>query len=138
MRTIEGKLSAAGLKFALVVSRFNSLSPSACWRRPGLFAAPGVAEEHLAVLRVPGAWEIPLVAKRLAQAGAYDAIICLGAVIRGSTPHFDYVAAEVSKGIAQVSLDSGCPSPSASSPPNLGAGHRTGRQQGGQQRLCRR
>ena len=110
MRTIEGKLSAAGLKFALVVSRFNSFITERllegamdCLRRQG------VAEENLAVLRVPGAWEIPLVAKRLAQAGGYDAVICLGAVIRGSTPHFDYVAAEVSKGIAQVSLDSGVP-----------------------------
>ena len=110
MRTLEGKLIAKGLKFALVVSRFNSFITERllegaldCLRRQG------VAEEHLAVLRVPGAWEIPLVAKRLAQAGAYDAVICLGAVIRGSTPHFDYVAAEVSKGIAQVSLDSGVP-----------------------------
>ena len=110
MRTLEGKLTAAGLKFALVVSRFNSFITERllegaldCLRRQG------VAEENLTVLRVPGAWEIPLVAKRLAQAGSSDAVICLGAVIRGSTPHFDYVAAEVSKGIAQVSLDSGIP-----------------------------
>ena len=110
MRTIEGKLIAEGLKFALVVSRFNSFITERllegaldCLRRQG------VAEDDLMVARVPGAWEIPVVVKRLAQAKAYDAVICLGAVIRGSTPHFDYVAAEVSKGIAQVSLESGMP-----------------------------
>jgi 6,7-dimethyl-8-ribityllumazine synthase len=110
MRTVEGKLSGAGLKFALVVSRFNSFITERllegaldCLRRQG------VAEDDLMVARVPGAWEIPVVVKRLAQAKAYDGVICLGAVIRGSTPHFDYVAAEVSKGIAQVSLESGMP-----------------------------
>jgi 6,7-dimethyl-8-ribityllumazine synthase len=110
MRTVEGKLSGAGLKFALVVSRFNSFITERllegaldCLRRQG------VAEDDLMVARVPGAWEIPVVVKRLAQSKAYDGVICLGAVIRGSTPHFDYVAAEVSKGIAQVSLDSGVP-----------------------------
>jgi len=110
MRTLEGKLAAAGLKFALVVSRFNSFITERlldgaldCLRRQG------AAEDDLTVVRVPGAWEIPLVARRLAQARAHDAVICLGAVIRGSTPHFDYVAAEVSKGIAQVSLESGVP-----------------------------
>jgi 6,7-dimethyl-8-ribityllumazine synthase len=110
MRTIEGKLIGEGLKFALVVSRFNSFITERllegaldCLRRKG------VAEEDLTVVRVPGAWEIPLVAKRLVQAKAHDAVICLGAVIRGATPHFDYVAAEVGKGIAQVTLDSGVP-----------------------------
>ena len=110
MRTVEGKLSGAGLKFALVVSRFNSFITERllegaldCLRRQG------VAEDDLMVARVPGAWEIPVVVKRLAQAKAYDGVICLGAVIRGSTPHFDYVAAEVSKGIAMVSLESGLP-----------------------------
>ena len=110
MRNVEGKLVATGLKFALVVSRFNSFITERllegaldCLRRQG------VSEDGLTVVRVPGAWEIPLVARRLVQAKAYDAVICLGAVIRGSTPHFDYVAAEVSKGIAQVSLDSGVP-----------------------------
>jgi len=108
MRTLEGKLSGEGLKFALVVSRFNSFITERllegaldCLRRQG------VAEDNLVVVRVPGAWEIPLVVKRLAQGKAYDGVICLGAVIRGSTPHFDYVAAEVSKGIAQVSLETG-------------------------------
>jgi 6,7-dimethyl-8-ribityllumazine synthase len=110
MRNLEGKLTAAGLKFALVVSRFNSFITERllegaldCLRRQG------VDEDSLTVVRVPGAWEIPLVARRLAQSQAHDGVICLGAVIRGSTPHFDYVAAEVSKGIAQVSLESGVP-----------------------------
>ncbi len=110
MRTIEGKLIGEGLKFALVVSRFNSFITERllegaldCLRRKG------VAEEDLTVVRVPGAWEIPLVAKRLVQAKAHDAVICLGAVIRGATPHFDYVAAGVGKWIAQVTLDSGVP-----------------------------
>ena len=110
MRTVEGKLSGVGLKFALVVSRFNSFITERllegaldCLRRQG------VAEDDLMVARVPGAWEIPVVVKRLAQSKAYDGVICLGAVIRGSTPHFDYVAAEVSKGIAMVSLESGLP-----------------------------
>ncbi len=110
MRTIEGKLSGAGLKFALVVSRFNSFITERlldgaldCLRRHG------VAEDNLVVVRVPGAWEIPVAAKRLAQGKAHDAVICLGAVIRGSIPHFDYVAAEVSKGIAQITLETGVP-----------------------------
>jgi 6,7-dimethyl-8-ribityllumazine synthase len=110
MRTIEGKLVGEGLKFALVVSRFNSFITERllegaldCLRRKG------VAEGDLTVVRVPGAWEIPLAAKRLALAKSYDGVICLGAVIRGSTPHFDYVAAEVSKGVAQVTLDTGVP-----------------------------
>lgn len=110
MHTVEGKLAGEGLKIAVVVSRFNSFITERlldgaldCLRRHG------VAEEAITVVRVPGAWEIPLVTKRLAQARTHDAVICLGAVIRGATPHFDYVAAEVSKGIAQVSLESGVP-----------------------------
>jgi 6,7-dimethyl-8-ribityllumazine synthase len=110
MHTVEGKLVATGLRFALIVSRFNSFITERllegaldCLRRQG------VSEDALTVVRVPGAWEIPLVAKRLAQGRAFDAVICLGAVIRGSTPHFDYVAAEVSKGVAQVSLESSVP-----------------------------
>ncbi len=110
MRTIEGKLIGKGLKFALVVSRFNSFITERlldgaldCLRRQG------VADNDLLVVRVPGAWEIPVAAKRLAQSKAQDAVVCLGAVIRGSTPHFDYVAAEVSKGIAQITLETGVP-----------------------------
>jgi 6,7-dimethyl-8-ribityllumazine synthase len=110
MNVLEGKLAGEGLNIALVVSRFNAFITERllegaldCLRRHG------VADTGLTVVRVPGAWEIPLAAKKLAQVGAHDAVICLGAVIRGSTPHFDYVAAEVSKGVAQVSLDSGIP-----------------------------
>ncbi len=110
MNVIEGRLAGEGLKIALVVSRFNSFITERllegaldCLRRHG------VADSGLTKVRVPGAWEIPLVAQRLAKAKAHDAVICLGAVIRGSTPHFDYVAAEVSKGIAHVSLESGVP-----------------------------
>ena len=110
MNVLEGRLAGEGLKIALVVSRFNSFITEHllegaldCLRRHG------VADPDLTMVRVPGAWEIPLVAKKLARSGAHHAVICLGAVIRGSTPHFDYVAAEVSKGIAQVSLESGVP-----------------------------
>ncbi len=110
MNVLEGKLAGEGLNIALVVGRFNAFITERllegaldCLRRHG------VADSGLTVVRVPGAWEIPLAAKKLAQAGVQDAVICLGAVIRGSTPHFDYVAAEVSKGIAQVSLESGIP-----------------------------
>lgn len=110
MHILEGKLAGEGLQIALVVSRFNSFITERlldgaldCLRRHG------VVEAGLTVVRVPGAWEIPLAAKRLAHSGKYHAVVCLGAVIRGSTPHFDYVAAEVSKGIAQVSLESGIP-----------------------------
>jgi 6,7-dimethyl-8-ribityllumazine synthase len=110
MNVIEGKLAGEGLKFALVVSRFNSFITERlvegaldCLKRHG------VGDDGLTLVRVPGAWEIPIVAKKLAQNKAHDAVICLGAVIRGSTPHFDYVAAEVSKGIAHVSLESGVP-----------------------------
>ncbi len=110
MHTLEGKLAGEGLKIALVVARFNSFITERlldgaldCLRRHG------VADKAMTLVRVPGAWEIPLATKRLVQGRAHDAVICLGAVIRGSTPHFDYVAAEVSKGIAQVSLESGIP-----------------------------
>jgi len=110
MRTVEGKLIGEGLKFALVVSRFNSFITERLLEGAlDSLRRKGVRDEDLTVVRVPGAWEIPLVAKRLAQAKSYHAVICLGAVIRGATPHFDYVAAEVSKGIAQVTLDTGVP-----------------------------
>lgn len=107
---IEGKLDATGLKFGVVVSRFNSFI---CDRLvEGTLDAlvrHGAAEGDIDIVRVPGAFEIPLATKKLTAAGRYDAVICLGAVIRGSTPHFDYVASEVSKGVASVSLDSGVP-----------------------------
>jgi 6,7-dimethyl-8-ribityllumazine synthase len=110
MHTFEGKLAGEGLKIALVVARFNSFITERlldgaldCLRRHG------VADDAITLVRVPGAWEIPLTAKKLVDRSVFHAVICLGAVIRGSTPHFDYVAAEVSKGIAQVSLESGIP-----------------------------
>lgn len=110
MRTVEGKLTGEGLKFALIVSRFNSFITERLLEGAlDSLRRRGVAEADLTLIRVPGAWEIPVVAQRLARAGTYHGVICLGAVIRGSTPHFDYVAAEVSKGIAQVTLDTGVP-----------------------------
>lgn len=109
-KIIEGKLDASGLKFGLVVSRFNSFI---CDRLvEGAIDAllrHGASREDLQIVRVPGAFEIPMTAKKMAVTGRYDALICLGAVIRGATPHFDYVSAEVSKGVASVSLDAGIP-----------------------------
>jgi 6,7-dimethyl-8-ribityllumazine synthase len=106
----EGNLDAKGQKFGIVVSRFNSFI---CERllegSIDALVRHGAADADISVARVPGAFEIPLAAKKMAEAGKYDAIICLGAVIRGNTPHFDYVASEVSKGVASVSLDSGVP-----------------------------
>jgi 6,7-dimethyl-8-ribityllumazine synthase len=107
---IEGNLDAKGLTFGILVSRFNSFI---CERLlEGSLDAllrHGASDGDIDVARVPGAFEIPLAAAKMADTGKYDAIICLGAVIRGATPHFDYVAAEVSKGIAHVSLASGVP-----------------------------
>jgi 6,7-dimethyl-8-ribityllumazine synthase len=107
---IEGNLDAKGLTFGIVVSRFNSFI---CERLlEGAIDAlirHGANEADITVARIPGAFEIPLAAKIMAASQKFDAVICLGAVIRGSTPHFDYVASEVSKGVASVSLDSGVP-----------------------------
>jgi 6,7-dimethyl-8-ribityllumazine synthase len=108
--TFEGKLLAEGLRFGLVASRFNEMIV----RRlvSGAMDAlqrHGAAEEDIDLAWVPGAFELPLIAQRMAQSGRYDAVICLGAVIRGATPHFEYVAAEASKGIAKVGLDAGLP-----------------------------
>ena len=110
MKTIEGKLDAKGLKFGIVISRFNEFISSKLLSGclDGL-NRHGAEEENIDIIWAPGAFEIPVVASRLAQSNKYHAVICLGAVIRGGTPHFDYVAAEVSKGIAQVSLQSGKP-----------------------------
>jgi 6,7-dimethyl-8-ribityllumazine synthase len=106
----EGKLSAEGKKIAIVVSRFNSfITEKLLEGATDCLLRHGGADEDITLARVPGSWEIPLVAKRAAESGRYDAVICLGAVIRGDTPHFDYVAAEVSKGIATISLESGVP-----------------------------
>lgn len=110
MKTYEGKLIAEGLKFAVVVGRFNEFigSKLLSGALDGL-KRHGSKEEDIEIVWVPGAFEIPLIAKKLAKSKKYDAVICLGAVIRGSTPHFDYVSSEVSKGIANTSLDTEIP-----------------------------
>ncbi len=110
MRNIEGNLSAEDIKFGIVVGRFNSLITEKLLEGAvDCILRHGGEEKNITVVRVPGSFEIPLTAKKLAKTGDYDAVICLGAVIRGSTPHFDYVANEVSKGIATVSLETEIP-----------------------------
>lgn len=110
MTIFEGKLLAQGLRFGIIVSRFNDFI---CDRLLGgaldALKRSGADDENIDVYKVPGAFEIPLIAKKAASAGRYDAVICLGAVIRGATPHFDYVANEVSKGVASASLETGIP-----------------------------
>jgi len=107
---IEGKLDAKGFKFAIVVSRFNDLVCNRLMEGAvDAITRCGGSEKDIAVIRVPGSFEIPAVARKTALSGKYDAVICLGAVIRGSTPHFEYIAAEVSKGVAAVSLESKTP-----------------------------
>ena len=110
MKVYEGKLNAEGLKFGIVVGRFNEFIVSKllsgaldCLKRHG------AEEDNIDITWVPGAFEIPMISKKMAFSQKYDAVICLGAVIRGSTPHFDYVSSEVSKGIANVSLESNIP-----------------------------
>ncbi len=106
----EGQLLAEGFRFAVIVSRFNDFICSRLMEGAmDALKRHGATEEQVFLVKVPGAFEMPFVAKKLAESGRYDAVICLGAVIRGATPHFDYVAAEVSKGIANVALDSGVP-----------------------------
>jgi len=106
-KVIEGQLLAEGFRFAIIVSRFNDfISSRLVQGAMDALQRHGAPEEQVVLIKVPGAFEIPLAAKRVAESGKYDAVICLGAVIRGATPHFDYVAAEVSKGIANVALES--------------------------------
>jgi 6,7-dimethyl-8-ribityllumazine synthase len=110
VKTFEGKLSAEGFKFAIILSRFNEFIGGRLM--DGAMDAllrHGAEEEKIDVIKVPGAFEIPLVAKKVVKSGKYDAVICLGAVIRGSTPHFEYVATEVTKGIAAVGLETETP-----------------------------
>jgi 6,7-dimethyl-8-ribityllumazine synthase len=110
MRTYEGNLIAQGLKFGIVAGRFNEfIGGKLIAGALDALKRHGVDQEDIELVWVPGAFEIPLAAKKMAKSLKYDAVICLGAVIRGSTPHFDYVASEVSKGIAQVSLQSEIP-----------------------------
>ena len=108
--TYEGKLLGEGLRFGIVASRFNELIVSRLLSgaRDAL-QRHGVSEDQIETAWVPGGFELPLVAKKMAESGKYDAVICLAAIIRGATPHFEYVAAEASKGIAQVSLATGLP-----------------------------
>lgn len=107
---IEGHLDAKGFRFGIIVSRFNSFI---CDRllegAVDTLTRHGAEDDQMTVVRVPGAFEIPLAAKKMVGSGKYDAVICLGAVIRGGTPHFEYVSSEVTKGIASVSLDSNVP-----------------------------
>lgn len=106
----QGALVGEGLRFMLVVSRFNEfISVRLLEGAQDSLTRHGVKEDDIEVAWTPGCFEIPLIAKKLAQSGKYDAVLCLGAVIRGGTPHFDYIAAEVSKGIAKVGLDTGVP-----------------------------
>jgi 6,7-dimethyl-8-ribityllumazine synthase len=110
MKTYEGQLSAKGKKFAIVVARFNSfISKQLLDGAMDCLTRHDADKNAVDTVWVPGSFEIPMAAKKLAESGNYDAVICLGALIRGSTPHFDYIAAEATKGIAQVALDTGIP-----------------------------
>jgi 6,7-dimethyl-8-ribityllumazine synthase len=110
VKVIEGKLLAKGMSFGLVASRFNDFMTkelvNGCI---DTLIRHGAEDKDISVAWVPGAFEIPVVAQKMAKTKSFDAVICLGTVIRGATPHFDYIAAEVAKGVAKVSLDSGLP-----------------------------
>jgi 6,7-dimethyl-8-ribityllumazine synthase len=109
-RTVEGKLDAAGLTFAIVASRFNHFVVDRLLEGAlDALARHGADLGKVTVVRVPGSFEIPVAAKRVAASNKHDAVICLGAVIRGGTPHFDFIAAEVTKGIAQAGMETGVP-----------------------------
>ncbi|WP_314392224.1 6,7-dimethyl-8-ribityllumazine synthase [Leptotrichia shahii] len=110
MRTFEGKFNGENIKIAIVAGRFNEfITSKLVGGALDVLKRNDVSEENIDIAWVPGAFEIPLIAKKLANTGKYDAIIALGAVIKGSTPHFDYVCAEVSKGVAQISLQTDLP-----------------------------
>ena len=109
-KTVEGNLIAKGKKFGIIASRFNDfITKELVSGSIDTLVRHGAEDKDLLVVWVPGAFEIPLIAQRLAKTKSYDAIICLGTVIRGSTPHFEYIASEVAKGIAKVSQDTGLP-----------------------------
>lgn len=109
-KTLEGKLLAKGKKFAIVASRFNDfITDKLIGGALDALERSGAEGADIHIAKVPGSFEIPLVAKKLADKGAYDAIICLGAVIRGATPHFEYISAEVTKGVAQIGMETGIP-----------------------------
>lgn len=110
MKTFEGKLIAEGLRFGIVVGRFNEfIGGKLLSGALDAISRHGGSEKDVDIAWVPGAFEVPIVAKKLAKSGNYDAVICLGAVIRGATPHFDMIAGEVTKGIALVGLETGIP-----------------------------
>jgi 6,7-dimethyl-8-ribityllumazine synthase len=110
MKTIEGDLDIKGRKFAIILSRFNEfIGVQLLEGALDCFKKQGVLENDITLIKVPGAFEIPLIAEKLAESGIYSAIICLGAVIRGGTPHFEYVAGSAATGIQQVSLKYGIP-----------------------------
>ena len=110
MKTFEGKLIAEGLRFGIIVGRFNEfIGGKLLSGALDAISRHGGSDNDVDLAWVPGAFEIPIVAKKMAKSGKYDAIICLGAVIRGATPHFDLVAGEVTKGIALVGLETGLP-----------------------------
>ncbi len=109
-KTFEGKLLAEGLKFGIVVSRFNEfITKKLLDGAQDALKRHGGSPDSVEIAWVPGTFEIPLVAQKMAKSGKYDAVICLGAVIRGATPHFDYIAGECTKGIAQVGMQTGVP-----------------------------
>ena len=109
-RTIEGEAGARGHRVAIVAARFNDFIVASLLKgATAAWSAHGGADEDLAVIRVPGAFELPLAAKKLAASGRYDAVVALGCVIRGDTPHFEYVAGECARGLQQVSLETGVP-----------------------------
>ena len=110
MKVVEGKLEAEGLRFGLVVSRFNEALTSRLEDGAiDCLVRHGADPEAISVFRVPGAWEIPMVAARVARDGVFDAVVCIGALVRGGTAHFDLIAAEVAKGIAQTAMSAGVP-----------------------------
>jgi len=109
-KVIEGQLVSSGKRYGIVISRFNEfITNKLLGGALDALTRHGVQDDEITVAWTPGAFEIPVVVKKMAASGKYDAVIALGAVIRGSTPHFDYVASEVSKGVAHVALESGCP-----------------------------
>jgi 6,7-dimethyl-8-ribityllumazine synthase len=109
-KIIEGKIVATGMRFGIVASRFNDfISAKLIEGALDALTRAGADEKDITIAKVPGAFEIPLAAKRMARSGKVDAVICLGAVIRGATPHFEYISAEVSKGIATVALETEVP-----------------------------
>ena len=110
VETIEGGLDGSGLKIGLAVSRFNDIITEKLMEGAvDCLVRHGVAKDDIVAVKTPGAFELPLVAKRLAESGKYDAVVCVGSVIRGSTSHHQYISSEVTKGLAQVMMDSGVP-----------------------------